>query len=504
MKGEIIMNSKNLALILVIMAVSVYLGLEVLGLEIETTGSHHEKESHEDGKKETQGRHGGRLFGDKFQVELKIFEKGRPPEFRVFGFFQGQPLSPDAFQVEVRLKRLGEAEERIHFKSEQSYRVGNQIVKEPHSYEVQVYADYLGEKFTWKHSQVEGRVEMSQTALKRVGIGLDVAAPQTLIMERSLPGEIHYNKDRLAHVVPRVEGVVTEVFKNQGARVKRGELLAIIESREMAQMRGAFQASLRRLELARSTLDREERLWKQAKSAKQDFLLARESHAEAKISRDVAKQKLLALGLDPNSLLANSSIDSKAARFEVRSPMSGTVVEKHITLGEALKTNHKIFTVADLTQLWGEITVYAREVPSIYLGQSVRVRSRILNQVSTGKITYISSQFGRDTQSVQARVNLPNPKGHWRPGLFVDMSIVTTPVKVSVAVRRSAIQNINDQSVVFARFNDYFELRPLTLGRSNEDWVEVLDGLLVGQAYASSNSFLIKADLGKAGASHDH
>ena len=99
---------------------------------------------------------------------------------------------------------------------------------------------------------------------------------------------------------------------------------------------------------------------------------------------------------------------------------------------------------------------------------------------------------------------LPNPKSAWRPGLPVNIEVVSSEEEVPVAVAAEAIQTLREWSVVFGRYDDVFEARPLKLGRSDGKMVEVLKGLNAGEKYAAGNSFIIKADIGKAGASHDH
>jgi len=116
----------------------------------------------------------------------------------------------------------------------------------------------------------------------------------------------------------------------------------------------------------------------------------------------------------------------------------------------------------------------------------------------------VSALVGEQTRAATARIVLPNPKGQWRPGLPVKVEVVAAETEVPVAVAAEAIQTVRDWQAVFGRYGEFLEARPLELGRSDGRYVEVLDGLTAGERYAVSNSFLIKADLGKAGASHDH
>ncbi|HEY5599282.1 MAG TPA: hypothetical protein VIK48_01215 [Candidatus Manganitrophaceae bacterium] len=122
----------------------------------------------------------------------------------------------------------------------------------------------------------------------------------------------------------------------------------------------------------------------------------------------------------------------------------------------------------------------------------------------TGKLSYIGPLVGGESRTAEAHVDIPNPKGLWRPGLFVSVELIQEEASVPVAVSADAIQAFRDWSVVFVRYDNQFEVRPLELGRSDGEWVEVISGLSSGEKYAARNSFVLKADLGKAGASHDH
>lgn len=119
-------------------------------------------------------------------------------------------------------------------------------------------------------------------------------------------------------------------------------------------------------------------------------------------------------------------------------------------------------------------------------------------------MTYISTLIGGQTRTATARVELDNADNKWRPGMFVNVELIAEEITVPVAVSMNAIQTFRDWSVVFGRYDQFFEVRPLELGRSDGDNVEVLSGLTAGEVYASGNSFALKAELGKAGASHDH
>ena len=342
----------------------------------------------------------------------------------------------------------------------------------------------------------EGRVTMSDAQLKQSGVTLLTAGPARINSTLKMIGEIRLNEDRISHVVPLLTGVVLESKVNAGDRVRKGQLLAVIASQALAEQRSELFAAQKRLALARTTYAREKKLWEEKISAEQDYLQARNAMQEAEIAVQSARQQLASLG--------GVGSGSNLTRYEIRSPINGVVVEKHLSLGEAVQGETKIFVVADLSTVWAEMTVPAKDLNSVRIGQTASIKATAFAAETTGKVTYVGALVGEQTRAAKARVVLPNPQNLWRPGMQVNVDLVAGTVVVPVAVASQAIQTLDKKTVVFGRSGEYFEARPLELGRTDGKFVEVVSGLNAGETYAATNSFLIKADLEKSGASHDH
>jgi cobalt-zinc-cadmium efflux system membrane fusion protein len=140
----------------------------------------------------------------------------------------------------------------------------------------------------------------------------------------------------------------------------------------------------------------------------------------------------------------------------------------------------------------------------VKVGQPARVKASSFDAQASGTLSYVGSLVGEQTRAANARVVLTNPQGRWRPGLPVTVELTAEEVDVPLAISVDALQTLRERTVVFGRDGDQFEARPVQLGRSDGLMVEVLSGLQPGERYAAKNSYLIKADIGKAGASHDH
>lgn len=346
-------------------------------------------------------------------------------------------------------------------------------------------------------------VKISSATLKEFDIELQSAGAGALHQYIELPGEIVLNADRLAHVVPRVSGIVQQVDANVGDQVKTGELLAVLESRELADAKAEYLAAVERLKLDRVNFEREEKLYQKKVSSEQDFLDARQALAEARIALRSAEQKLHALGFSNPYLeeLPNQA-DTSFTRYRITAPIDGTVIEKHITLGENIKEDDNVFTIADLSSVWVDIDIYQKDLGKVRKGQRVVIKPGHGLPEATGEIAWVSPLVGEETRTALARVILSNPEGMLRPGLFITARIATRQTKAQVVVPISALQTIDGKPAVFVKTEDGFAARPVRLGARSGESVEVLSGLNPGERFAATNTFVLKSELNSSVLEH--
>lgn len=348
------------------------------------------------------------------------------------------------------------------------------------------------------HEEEEGLVQLSEAQSKKAGLTLAQAGAAAIRKEVLLPGEIRLDEDRTAHVVPRVAGVVASVHARLGEKVTKGQLLAVIHSAAISDQRSELQTAHKRLALAQHTYQREKQLWEEKISAEQDYLQARQALQEAEIAVANTSQKLAAMG-------AGSGGAGGSSRYELRAPLSGVVVEKHLTVGESVTESTASFTVSDLSAVWAEINVSAPQLPHVSVGSPVTVRATAFESAAEGKIAYVGALIGEQTRTAPARVALANPQGVWRPGLFVEVKVLADTSQVAVAVDAKAIQRPDGkENVVFVPAQGGYKAQRVQLGRSDGRTTEVTSGLQPGQDYVKDGSFLLKAELGKASAEHAH
>lgn len=342
----------------------------------------------------------------------------------------------------------------------------------------------------------EGKLELSDQQIQAAGIQLAQAQPRQISTVLSLPGEIRFDEDRTSHIVPRAAGVVESVKVNLGQSVKKGELLAVIASQQISDQRSELAASERRVELARTTFQRERQLWQDKISAEQDYLLARQTLQEAEIALNNARQKMNAL--------SGSTVLAGGNRYELRAPFDGVVVEKHLGVGEVVSETSNAFTLSDLSQVWVTFGVFPKDLNKVQVGKPVKVSSTEMGTEVMGKVAYVGNLLGEQTRTATVRVTVPNPDDSWRPGLFVAVQVATDTYQAKVTVPQEAIQTVEDKPSVFVRTVDGFMTRHIELGVSENGFVEVREGLDAGAQVATVGSFILKSELGKGSAEHAH
>ena len=418
------------------------------------------------------------------------------------GAFFWQNADSEGNHVQVERTTHADGEEKEHDTHDHEQHGKNKSAKPDEHAEHDEHAEEEGEE-----GHGEEIVRLSDAELREFGVTLATAQAGTLNQYVELPGEIVLNADRIAHVVPRVAGIVREVRATVGDQVKKGQLLAVLESRELADAKASYLAAVERETLAQANFKREERLWEKKVTSEQEYLDARQALAEARIAKNSTEQQLHALGFTDDVLKElPEHPDATYTRFEIRAPLGGTIIEKHMTLGENVGAEADVFTIADLSTVWVNLNIYQKDLVSIRKGQTVRIEIGHGIPSADGKIAWVGPQVDEGTRTAKARIELSNPDGSLRPGLFVTAKVAVGGSPVGLVVPKSALQTFEGKTVVFVRTDEGFEPKPVELGRQNGTTVEILSGLTAGQTYAAEGSFTLKAQLSKGafGDGHNH
>ncbi|NQV33762.1 MAG: efflux RND transporter periplasmic adaptor subunit [Phycisphaeraceae bacterium] len=320
------------------------------------------------------------------------------------------------------------------------------------------------------------------------------------------PGEIEINHEHMAHIVPRVKGMVSRVDADLGQSVKAGQVLAVVESRELADAKAEFLSGLERQTLASAQFDREARLFKQKVTSEQDYLASKQAMAEARIAYRAARQKLLALGLSTQTVddLPSQPEDTFTA-YSMIAPFDGVIIQKHIVLGEVVDDTSETFVIADMGTVWVDLRVNQQDITSIKTGQMGEVFVGKTAEGVRSEVIYVDQILDPTTRMGVVRMELDNTEDQYRPGTFVTGRIGLQSAGKAVVVPKDAVQNVNDQTCVFINTPEGFALRYVTLGHKDADQVEILSGVDNGEQIVTRNAFHLKAELTKQAVSgHGH
>lgn len=358
-----------------------------------------------------------------------------------------------------------------------------------------------------EHEQETEKLAMAGEQIDKSNITIQPAESGVLRSHLRIPGTIIPDRNRIGRVPSKVVGTVSELRKGLGDRVQAGEVIAMLDSREVADANSEYIAAAVNFRLQETLYQREKTLWEKQVSSEQRLLRADATYREAQVRRDLAKQKLSALGVGEESIAKLNSITGDVTgleRYEIKAPISGRVVEQLVDIGTPMGGEgqaHELYAIADLSKVWVELTVSPQDLPLIKEGQQLSIEGAAR---SYGSIIFTSPILNHDTRSARVIATIDNGDGTWRPGSFVTADIAVSEMKADIVIPKAALQSIEGKSRVFVRTPEGFEARQVTIGKDDGTAVEVLSGLKAGEPVAVANAFLLKAELGKSEAEHDH
>jgi cobalt-zinc-cadmium efflux system membrane fusion protein len=346
------------------------------------------------------------------------------------------------------------------------------------------------------------KLTKEQIAISQIDVV--AARPASLARRIVVPGSVTPVAGRIARVSVKLEGTVAELRKNLGDPVEQNEVLAILESREVADAKSEYLAARLNNELQQELFQRDRKLWEGKVLTEQQFLRARNLTAQTEMKFNIARQKLFALGLSQDEIVAlPNEPESLLRRQEVRSPLTGRIVERKVDLGTVVGRDNletELFVVVDLARVWVDLAVSPADLPRIKEGQTATITTRGIKEKADGKIVFIGPLLDRETRSARVVAEIANSEGVWRPGSFVTAAIAVEEQLVPIVVPTTAIQTIGGEKVVFIRTSDGFEKRAVVAGRSDERFTEIATGLQPGETIAATNTFPLKAEFMKGAA----
>ena len=356
------------------------------------------------------------------------------------------------------------------------------------------------------HAEEEGEehdeVKLSRAALTAIGLKLAAVEQRTMAALVHATAILKPNADRIAHVSPRIPGRVAQSLVALGQQVRQGERLLILDSVELGEAKSTFRKAMARLEVARSGYEREQRLYEDGKIASEkEMLEAKGGYLEAKADFEASEERLHLYGLAQTEIeRINPAHDPEVSLFAVTAPLSGTVVEKHLTLGELVGPETAVCTIADLSSLWIILNIYEKDISSVHPGQQVEVAvDAYPGRKFQGALTYVGAMLDEETRTAEARVEIDNGAGELKPGMFARVALQTEILTEALAVPAAALQREGEGQVVFVAQDDTsFVQRVVQVGRAFDNWIEITEGLQAGEQVATEGSFILKSELAKA------
>ncbi|KGJ90355.1 efflux RND transporter periplasmic adaptor subunit [Colwellia psychrerythraea] len=392
-----------------------------------TFSMHVNAQSNEQSVKEEveKGPNNGRMLRDaEFAIELAIFEDGMPPEFRIFPSIGGKPIQPDDIEINVQLSRLGGVVDDINFYAENNYLRGDMEIYEPHSFNVTLTAKHGGKSYQWSYDNFEGRVLIAESMANTMSIETEKVAEQVFEEKLKVFGKLSMPPNAMRSISARFPGEIKALHAVMGQKVKKGQLLMVVESNESLQS------------------------------------------------------------------------------YRIYSPISGVVTKQSAGVGEQTE-GRELLKISNTQKLIVELGVFPLDQSKVKLGSIVDIS--IPGQSGVVKAQVFDSLVTVTNEQAKIfRAEIDNSNGDFNVGQIVSGEIMLDRYKVSRAVKASGIQSFRDFKVVYAKVNDEYEVRMLDIGRKVGPWVEVLGGIPSGTEYVAKNSYIIKADIDKSGASHDH
>lgn len=365
-------------------------------------------------------------------------------------------------------------------------------------------ADLEGEASLIKAAEEEALTSLSLlhvpfTQEQREAIALEMVAPvrRMLHQQLSVYGKILPNEQHYAHVVTKLSGIVREVHKQRGDAVQANELLALLDSPELAESVAVYIAALHQRDVAERNLLREERLYQQQLIAENTWIQALSEAKQRKLEVAFAEQKLLSLGLTTSQVeQLPTTPPSSWRQMTLNAPLDGVVLERDLVVGEWISAQHPAFTIANLNTVWAKLEVPVIAMESIALGKTIGLYDLLSREHVMGHVIYVSPSLNKENFTVHVIAEVDNSSKKWRLDSSVEAELFMG-AKEALTIPRTAIQRVEGQEVVFveAESEAGFAVRPVEVGMCDCHFAEVLGGLNEEDRFVVDQTFILKSQL---------
>ena len=380
--------------------------------------------------------------------------------------------------------------------------LGNQNEKNDeygHDGEDEQHDDHAKESKEDQHSE-EGEIELTAQQMVEHGLKVETVTQGEVNSFVTLPGKLVVNTDQQAHISPNFSGHVEQVNVALGQYVERGQTLAVLSVPELIDQQASLSIAQSSLRLAQQEYQREQQLWSQGISAKQDLQRAENAYRQAQITVQSQQARLHALGSTGQN-----------GRFVIRAPIPGMISQKDIVVGENVQLADQLFVIENLKDLWLEFNLPNTSNIQLQVGQILNFKTNGSDQNYQAKVQTLNSQADLQTGRLQVRAKVTTQADVLRPNVLVNVFVTDAQAKTALRVQKKALQQVEGKPVVFVIESEekgqvHLKAQLIEVGVSSQDgqWLEVISGLTEGQKYIADGSFLLKSELEKDEAGHEH
>ena len=334
-------------------------------------------------------------------------------------------------------------------------------------------------------------------------VGLTKAGMENKSIAVRVTAEIRLNENTVAHISPKIGGVIRSVHVDMGTPVKQGDMLLTLESTELSQAVSDYTKQRAMVDLYGETYSREKSLYDQKITSRQEMLEARAQLEQAKADLQAGTERLKVLGLTEKDMKEVLTKDSSAQRgaLSIRSPIDGTIIEKHAVVGEFVEPTTDIMFIANLDTVWVWSDIYERDLAHLLEKMKAGPVSVEVNQEAfpkrkfEGRVDYVGATMDEKTRTVKVRATIANENHLLRPGMFCDASVMSHAEEEVLTVPKSAVLSDGGVEFIYKHLkDDYYVRRSVKKGHVFDTSVEILEGVAPGETVVSDAAFLLKSD----------
>jgi len=359
------------------------------------------------------------------------------------------------------------------------------------------------------HPELAGELEIGQglkirfespESAEKAGVQFTRPIEGAALTNNSFLGQVTYNQNRFAQITPLASGVVRRVLADVGQAVSKGQPLVEIASPDIATAKSNLLMALANEELKAAVFNRKKGLIDEKIAAQQEFELAKSEYRLAKTTTQAAQQRLLNYGFTEAQLSAVVNTRSSSSTLQVLAPFSGTIIDRTAVIGEAVNPGDMLFTVAELSTMWLELSIPEDRIAHISVGDPVEATFEALPELPlTGKVTWLAAGLDERTRMLKARAVVPNPDARLKHGFYGKVRIISERTLNGLLVPLESLHHFDKKPFVFARAaDDLYEVRRVQVAGKNHRLVEIIAGLSPDDQVVSAHSFTVKSEFLKA------